>query len=157
MADRCELCFANRRKLYQPWIDLRERNRDGVRGVGAQNADLHELEEKIMTDKRVTEYNQSRISLPLLCQCLCCVRGDARTRQGGGGEGVDSAWESMAAWSESLLARQHIRSIRSWSSKIKWAARWRTPNVHQKMLLWPTENSVMAMRGNSIVYQGSRS
>ena len=55
MADRCELCVANRRKLYQPWIDLRERNRDGVRGVGAQNADLHELEEKIMTDKRVTE------------------------------------------------------------------------------------------------------
>ena len=154
MADRCELCFANRRKLYQPWIDLRERNRDGVRrGVWAQNADLHELKEK--TDWQAC-HRIIKAGLVFLCFVnVCAVLGGMPEQDRG--EGVDWVWESMAAWSESLLARQHIRSIRSWSSKIKWAARWRTPNVHQKMLLWPTENSVVAMRGNSIVYQGSRS
>ena len=153
MADRCELCFANRRKLYQPWIDLRERNRDGVRGVGTKR--------RFAWIERETDWQAChriiKAGLVFLCFVNVCVVLGGMPEQDRGGLGVDWAWESMAAWSESLLAGQHIRSIRSWSSKIKWAARWRTPNVHQKMLLWPTENSVVAMRGNSIVYQGSRS
>ena len=155
MADRCELCFANRRKLYQPWIDLRERNRDGVRGVGTKRRFAWIGREN--NDWQAC-HRMNKAGLVFLCFVnVCVVLGGMPEQDRGGGEGVDWAWKSMAAWSESLLARQHIRSIRSWSSKIKWAARWRTPNVHQKMLLWPTENSVMAMRGNSIVYQGSRS